>query len=109
MPALCSPETFAHGQEDPSYGFMESNTAKCTLQLLIQKAFRHPSIAEQLSAFINSRNVFIKIHGSALLKLHKSNLHRPPLFIFPGYCLKEGYFQYIIQTSPQASLKHCRK
>ncbi|KAL2298810.1 hypothetical protein Nmel_014415, partial [Mimus melanotis] len=64
------------------------------------------SIAEQLSAFINSRNVFIKIHGSALLKLHKSNLHRPPLFIFPGCYFKEGYFQYIIQTSPQACLKH---
>lgn len=109
VPALCSPETFAHGREDPSYGFMESNTAKCALQLLIQKAFRHPSIAEKLSAFINSRNIFIRIHGSALLKLHKSNLDRPPLFIFPGCCLKEGYFQYIIHTSPQACLKHCGK
>lgn len=109
VPALCSPETFAHGQEDPSYGFMESNTAKCASQLLIQRAFRHPSIVEQLSAFINSRNVFIKIHGSALLKLHKSNWNRPPLFIFPGHCLREGYFQYIIQTSPQACSKHCRK
>lgn len=88
---------------------MESNTAKCALQLLIQKAFRHPSIAEQLSTFINSRNVFIKIHGSALLKHHKSHLHRPPLFIFPGCYLKEVYFQHIIQTSSQACLKHCRR
>lgn len=109
MPALCSPEIFAHGQEDPNYGFMESNTAKCALQLLSQKAFIPPSVVEQLSAFINSRSIFIKIHGSALLKLHRFNLDRSPLFIFPDHSSKQGYFQYIVQISPQACLKHCRK
>lgn len=108
MPPLCSPETFAHGQEDPSYGFIESNTAKHALQLLSQKAFIPPSVVEQLSAFINSRSVFIKIHGSALLKLHRFNLDRSPLFIFPDRSFKQGYFQYIVQISPQVCLKHCR-
>lgn len=29
MPALCNLETFVYGQEDSSYGFMESNATKC--------------------------------------------------------------------------------
>lgn len=109
MPALCSPETFAHGREDPSYGFMESNTAKCALQLLGQKAFIPPSMVEQPSAIINSRSVFIRIHGSALLKLRRFDLDRSPLFIFPDRSFKRGYFQYTVQVSPQACSKHGRK
>lgn len=93
MPALCFLETLAHGGEDPNYGFMESNTAKCALQLLSQRAFIPPSMVEQLSAFIHSRSVFIKIHGSALLKPHRFNLDRSPLFIFPDHSFKQGYFQ----------------
>lgn len=101
-PALCSPGAFAHDQEDPSYGFMESNTAKCALRLISQNAFIPPSMVEQLSAFINSRSIFIKTDGSAVLKLHRSHLDRSLLFIFPDRRSEQGYFQDTVHISLQA-------
>lgn len=59
-------------------------------------------MVEQLSTFINSRSIFIKTDGSAVLKLHRSHLDRSLLFIFPDHRSEQGYFQDTVHISLQA-------
>lgn len=87
MPALCS---LLMARRSPAMDLWKA--VQQNVQLLSQEDFMPPSTAECL--FFNSRSVFTKIHGSALLKLHGLNLDRSPLLIFPDHTFRQGCLQH---------------